>query len=169
MPKVFEQETDVNVYHYTDLNAMISILSKDKIVLRATNVLYLNDPHELLEGIDVINEILKDKIHPGAFRNYYLTSFSANKDSLSMWGMYAANGNGCALAFDYDELSKVYPIMIKCIYGKDDIEHHFNSFHRLAQTGSFSSFGGSKPSKEDEEYNREALVLNNIIITYANQ
>ena len=42
-------ETKWNVYHYTDLNAMINILSKDKIVLRATNVLYLNAPHELFE------------------------------------------------------------------------------------------------------------------------
>lgn len=135
MPKIFEQETKWSVYHYTDLNAMINILLKDKIVLRATNVIYLNDPHELLEGIDVINGVLKNKIHPGAFRSYFLTSFSANRDNLSMWGMYAANGNGCALAFDYDELSKAYPIMIRCIYGKDEIEQHFNSFHKLAQTG----------------------------------
>ena len=165
MPKIFEQETKWNVYHYTDLNAMINILSKDKIILRATNVLYLNDPHELLEGIDVINGVLKNKIHPGSFRSYYLTSFSSNSDSLSMWGMYAANGNGCALAFDYDELSKAYPIMIKCIYGKNDIENHFNSFHRLAQTGVFSSFGGTKLSKEDDEHNREVLINNNIIST----
>ena len=165
MPKIFEQETKWSVYHYTDLNAMINILLKDKIVLRATNVLYLNDPHELLEGIDVINGILKSKIHPGAFRSYFLTSFSANRDNLSMWGMYAANGNGCALAFDYDELSKAYPIMIRCIYGKDEIEQHFNSFHKLAQTGFFTIFGGSQPTKEDEEHNREVLVNNNIIST----
>ncbi len=42
----------------------------------------------------------------GAFRSYYITSFSANEDNLSMWGMYAANGNGCAIAFDYDMLTK---------------------------------------------------------------
>lgn len=34
----------------------------------------------------------------------YLISFSHVKDSIPMWGMYAANGGGIALVFDRDEL-----------------------------------------------------------------
>lgn len=165
MPKIIEQETKWNVYHYTDLNALVNILHQDKIILRATNILYLNDPHELVEGIEAINKIQKTSIQAGAFRSYYITSFSSCKDILSMWGMYAANGNGCALAFDFDELVKGYEIMIKCIYGKDEIEQHFNSFHKLSQTGVFTSFVGSKRSGEDEVKSREALRVNNIITT----
>lgn len=165
MPKIFDQETKWNVYHYTDLNALINILHEDKIVLRATNILYLNDPNELIEGIEAINKIQKNSISTGAFRSYYVTSFSSCKDNLSMWGMYAANGSGCALAFDYDELAKGYEIMIKCIYGKDEIEQHFNSFQKLTQTGVFTSLVGPKLSKEDEAKNRESLLINNVITT----
>lgn len=165
MPDILGQKIKWNVYHYTDINALISILGKDRIVLRATNILYLNDPHELIEGITAINDIQKNKIHPGAFRSYYITSFSSSKDNLSMWGMYAANGNGCALAFDFDELSKGYEIILKCIYGKDEVEQSFNNLNSLTQTGVFTSLSGSKISKEDEQKNREALTINNIITT----
>lgn len=166
MPKIFDQETKWNVYHYTDTNALISILAKEKIILRATNIMYLNDPHELIEGITTIQDLQKTSLNPGAFRSYYITSFSSCNDSLSMWGMYAANGNGYALAFDFDELSKGYEIMIKCVYGKNEIEQQFKNFHNLTQTGVFTSLmGATKLSKEDEEKNRKALELNNIITT----
>lgn len=164
MPKKINQETKWYIYHYTDVNALINILAKDKIILRATNILYLNDPHELIEGITAINSIQNLSILPAAFRSYYITSFSSCKDNLSMWGMYAANGNGCALIFDYNELAEGYEIMIKCTYGKDDIEQRFNNFFNLIQTGLFTSFG-SKPSKEDEEQNRNTLTINNVITT----
>ena len=101
MPTIAGQTTNWNVFHYTDLNALINIIHKDCIILRATNVLYQNDPHEIVEGVNIVNKIEKDQnIVAGAFRSYYITSFSANEDNLSMWGMYAANGNGCAIAFD---------------------------------------------------------------------
>jgi len=165
MPKIDEQELRWNVYHYTDLNALINILGKDNIILRATNILYLNDPRELLEGIDVVNETMGCKISSGVFRNYYLTSFSDNSDDLNMWGMYAANGCGCALAFDYDELSKVYLIMARCIYGKKEIKDSFISFHNLSLTADFMPLGGQMLPKSDEEHNRRALAHNNIIWT----
>lgn len=79
--------------------------------------------------------------------------------------MYAANGNGCALAFDFDELSKGYEIMIKCTYGKGEAKQNFNNFYNLTQTGVFTSFLGAKLSKEEEEANRNALADNSIITT----
>lgn len=158
------QETKWHIYHYTDINALINILAKDKIILRATNILYLNDPHELIEGIAAINGTQNLSILPEAFRSYYITSFSLCKDNLSMWGMYAANGNGCALIFDYNELTGGYEIMIKCTYGKDKTEQQFNNFCNLIQTGRFTSFD-SKLSKEDEEQHRNTLTINNIITT----
>ena len=38
MPTIAGQTTTWNVFHYTDLNALINIVHKDCIVLRATNV-----------------------------------------------------------------------------------------------------------------------------------
>ena len=136
MPRIAGQTTNWNVFHYTDLNALINIVHKDCIVLRATNVLYQNDPHEIVEGVNIVNKIEKDQnIVVGAFRSYYITSFSANEDNLSMWGMYAANGNGCAIAFDYDMLTKSYEIMARCIYGEKAIETELGSFLKLLKTG----------------------------------
>ncbi|MDV6193257.1 hypothetical protein [Bacteroides hominis] len=67
MPTVLGQKTKWNVYHYTDLNALINILASDKILLRATNISYLNDPHELIEGISTINEVQKNILNQGDF------------------------------------------------------------------------------------------------------
>lgn len=119
----------------------------------------------LLKEYQTINEVQNKRIEPGAFRNYFITSFSSCQDNLNMWGMYAANGNGCALAFDFDELSKGYEIMIKCTYGKDEAKQSFNNFYNLTQTGVFTSFLGAKLSKEEEEANRNALADNSIITT----
>ena len=54
MPTVAGQTTTWNVFHYTDLNALINIIHKDCIILRATNVLYQNDPHEIVEGVNIV-------------------------------------------------------------------------------------------------------------------
>lgn len=165
MPTVAGQTTTWNVFHYTDLNALINIIHKDCIILRATNVLYQNDPHEIVEGVNIVNKIEKDQnIVAGAFRSYYITSFSANEDNLSMWGMYAANGNGCAIAFDYNMLTKSYEIMARCIYGEKAIETELGSFLKLVKTGCFVALGGPQPSKEDNNHNRNALY-NNIILS----
>ena len=100
----------------------------------------------------------------GAFRSYYITSFSTNEDNLSMWGMYAANGNGCAIAFDYDMLAKSYEIMARCIYGEKAIDAELDSFLKLVKTGCFVTLGGPQPSEEDNNHNRNALY-NNIILS----
>lgn len=168
MPNIAGQQLKFNLYHYTDINALIKILGKDRIVLWATNITYLNDSHELTEGIEVISEVHKELLHPGAFRSYYITSFSSNKDSLSMWGMYAANGYGFALGFDFDELSNKYPILTRCIYGKENVKESFTNTHTLIQSGTMVNFATCEPSKmskENEQANRKALAENNIIVT----
>lgn len=73
MPIVAGQATTWNVFYYTDLNALISIIHKDCIVLRTTNVLYQNDPHEIVGGVNIVNKIEKDQnIVAGAFCSYYI-------------------------------------------------------------------------------------------------
>ena len=102
------------VYHYTDLNAFINIIRNEDIVLRATNCLYLNDSNEIVEGVKSVERVIQKKIDVGAFRNYYLSSFCQTSDTLQMWGMYAANGAGCALGFDFTHLQNAYGMSIKC-------------------------------------------------------
>ncbi len=152
------------IYHYTDLNALINIVRQDKIILRATNILYLNDPRELKEGISVINRIQGNNIGPESFRSYYITSFSECIDNLSMWGMYAANGNGCALGFDLDKIKGEYWRIIRCIYGKNEIKQNFNNPRKLILSENSVSFSSTQLSKEDEDGSCIPLVGNDIII-----
>ena len=43
------------LYHYTSLQSALSILESGK--LRFTNMLYLNDPTELIEGLDIVEAV----------------------------------------------------------------------------------------------------------------
>lgn len=159
-----EQDTSWNVHHYTDLNALISILGKEKITLRATNISYLNDSRELKEGIEVVKKIENRDIHPGALRNYYITSFSKCDDNLSMWGMYAANGSGCSISFDYNSLQYGYEVIAKCTYGEEEIKNHLKKFTGLIKEGHFTAFFTPTPSQEAIEKSRNNLY-DNIILT----
>ena len=158
------EQNNRNVHHYTDLNALISILGKDKIILRATNISYLNDSRELKEGIEVVQKIENINIPPGAMRNYYITSFSNCDDNLSMWGMYAANGSGCSISFDFECLKYGYEVIAQCTYGEENIKKYLKNFTELIKNGKFTTFGDPAPSQESIEKSKTDLY-NNIILS----
>lgn len=154
-------------YHYTDMNALINILGKETISLRATNCLYLNDSQEIKESISSVKRVANVQLQEGAFRGYYLTSFSKSEDELSMWGMYAANGNGCAIGFDMDEIMKHYHIMANCFYGKESIDQYLNSFINLIKHGTITYIPYSSEEKgwSKKSILTEELATNQYILT----
>lgn len=158
-----------NIFHYTDMNALINIIRGDCILLRATNCLYLNDSNEIVEGAKAIQRVMKKTIVSAAFKSYYLTSFSRVPDQLSMWGMYASNGNGCAIGLDYNTLSRFYLMAIRCTYGECEIDKSLLSFLELNRIGAITQMG---PNHEVEQAkindNIEELrssMENNLIIS----
>lgn len=136
------------IYHYTNINALINILSLDKISLWATNISYLNDPNEIIEGVNIVNRITNSEIPPETFRNYYASSFSTEEDSLVMWSQYAANGCGCALGFDLFLLKKSYLFLNRCAYGEEDISQIFSDFSNLNEFGYQVYFSSIQPTVE---------------------
>ncbi|TPE10760.1 DUF2971 domain-containing protein [Pantoea vagans] len=116
----------MNLYHYTDLNAVHSILDTHKI--RMTDIRFLNDKTEYLQGLeileeashgvfqqtlkydkdfaDVIDEWLKKAFRElsnfeNASEMFYVASFSRSSDTLSQWrsyGMFAIEFDGEKLA-----------------------------------------------------------------------
>ncbi len=129
------------ICHYTDMNALHSILQSNEIVLRASNILYLNDKKEAREGLRVMKKIWQGvvnqmpqsqtteliqelrKIDYKLFNNFYVTSFCEYKDDLTMWRMYADDCRGCALEFDRTQLEYEYNeqpnrLFLECIYGE---------------------------------------------------
>lgn len=111
----------MDLYHYTDLNAVHSILDTHKI--RMTDIRFLNDKTEFLKGIEILREAAEGIFNgeedycPGfvaAAKNWlpqvfqelenfhyadeamYVASFSRSEDTLSQWrsyGMFAVGLN----------------------------------------------------------------------------
>lgn len=110
-----------NFYHYTDLNAFLSIIKNKKLWLSGTN--NLNDHQELHWAASKIVNILSER-KAGAeveraeliwmgfkrmFTQYYICSFSTSSDLLSQWRAYGQDGAGVAIGFSrasFPEMSR---------------------------------------------------------------
>lgn len=100
------------IYHYTDLNAFLSIIKNKKLWLSAAN--NLNDYYEVDWFLNKIykqiskvvndnNHIFLDTYWQMLRRNLgipYICSFSKNGDLLSQWRAYADDGYGVAIGFN---------------------------------------------------------------------
>lgn len=66
------------------------------------------------------------------YPQFYLTSFSANKENSSMWGNYADNHKGVCMIYESDHLGKMPGVLKKVEYGGNAVERNFfESFGRL--------------------------------------
>lgn len=135
------------IYHYTDLNALESILHHKK--LRFTDYKYLNDPTEINYGRQLMSSVLnqftdkrlnyvKDYLEKTfashKLINMYISCFSSEIDKLSLWRYYADNGSGIAIGFRrefYDlESDGTFrkPVIYKINYQQSEIENIFKQF-----------------------------------------
>ncbi|OCW20987.1 DUF2971 domain-containing protein [Pseudomonas aylmerensis] len=127
----------MNLYHYTDVNAVKSILERKKLWL--TDVRFLNDAEEMSEGFKIIIRYLEYQVKkfPDRHEQFYgaveyikgsillregygldrrpvfVSSFSQSKDLLSQWRAYGAY----AIEFDAELLP--FPLS-KCLYDDDE-------------------------------------------------
>jgi len=124
------------IYHYCNLDALISILKNQ--IIWASNYKYLNDSTEIQSAIDVIEKNI-DLIESGfvgvkgriaLFRSlkramsgydYYITSFSKKADVLSQWRGYAQNGRGVCIGFDEKCLEELGFDVLDVIYGRQEL------------------------------------------------
>ena len=85
-----------------------------------------------------------------------------------MWGMYAANGGGCAIGFDLDIISKSYDGLIRCTYGKKEIDDNLRNFTNLIRNGVSTFFpanGGPATIKRNTGKDLEGMLTNQYIAT----
>ena len=121
------------IYHYTTISALFNgILTKNDICLWATNAQYLNDPQDILYGINLVSKIFDEDKLRGEFlsqkedflKNSFITSFSYKNDFLPMWSMYGANGSGISLGFKHDLMTTKNQYFFNCLYfSKRDLKH----------------------------------------------
>lgn len=132
-------KTAMPLLHYTDLNAVVSILRKP--TLRCTDLRYLNDRTEFKHGIERLSETFKT-VGPGFFINegrakdaenyiadaldravlqfseynpYFVMSLSRSADLLSQWRGYGSY----AIEFNEAELIRQVPSLSECEYQAD--------------------------------------------------
>jgi hypothetical protein len=121
-----------SVYHYTTLDAAISILGKDKkpyLCFWGTRYDSMDDPYDYLYAKDIIipglTEFLKgSNVIPKENKEYvamfpYIVSFSKKEDDFFMWRTYHAD---IALEIDYEVLKS------SCFI-KNDKEEVIQRFH----------------------------------------
>ena len=107
---------DTPLYHYTDERGLKGIIESETIWF--TNYRHLNDPSELIHGIDLAKDVsraletgadkrvglflqmLRHMLSEQNFSNaldFFIASFSRERDDLGQWRSYADNGRGYAL------------------------------------------------------------------------
>ncbi len=114
--KHFVQDFPGLLYHYTDLNALISILSNHDLWL--TNSRFSNDDHEITHGYEIALSVIKEKrgqSNNPEFKKYcdeveellseppqgvYICCFCEKDNLLSQWRSYGENGSGISIGFD---------------------------------------------------------------------
>lgn len=84
------------VYHYTSLESALSIISKERVVLRAGRYDAMNDPDDSTYGITMSNKVLGGELADATIDTYlydmspYLVSFCKENDMPLMWRLYNA-------------------------------------------------------------------------------
>ncbi len=115
--------TPALLFHYTSAEGLHSILTNRK--LRLTNARYLNDSQEILQGLEIVRQVLAELQREcphsaGDYRdltdvlqphrcNTYVACFSEDEDELSQWRAYADDGRGYAIGFCSTRLANFRP------------------------------------------------------------
>jgi hypothetical protein len=114
--------TPNNLYHYTTAQGLLGIIEKNE--LWASNLRCMNDQSELQYTIDLVENMLREKVRDGfphlpketwenilgrfeSFDNAYSCCFCEERDQLSQWRAYSQKGTGYSIGFDIRELSRI--------------------------------------------------------------
>lgn len=154
------EETKELVYHYTSLDAFISIVNSR--TFRFGDARAMNDYTEIDHNINLLLNLEKQKpelikklnISDKEFNkgienikffkkhieNHYIhiMSFSKNSDSLNQWRGYANNGKGMCFSINLSALqhclNSTYRIAGHCVYKQEELDTEARNLLKLAST-----------------------------------
>ena len=115
------------LYYYSSLETLVNGIlvenpkPNNEVCIWATRWSHMNDKLEVKSGLDLLkNGNMPSTIigfHEQYIEKLHVICFTENKDKLQMWNGYGKRGYGVMLAFDFKELLKYYPNLLKpCIY-----------------------------------------------------
>lgn len=160
-----KREIPNNLYHYTDLNALIGIVSKKELWL--TNQYFLNDRDEYKIGIRLIQDVfleqkkkylnnkkasiflntLDSAIELISRSNVFTISFSEEQDLLSQWRGYANNCKGVSIDFlSLKDFIESGIQLLPCIY---DVEEHREYINYIFDSTMYILFSTKEENKTD--------------------
>jgi Protein of unknown function (DUF2971) len=111
-------KVEATLYHYTNVGGLRGIIQNECIWF--TDFRHMNDPSEVIHGIDMARDVIRDvrtgadgrvdlflqcladMMTPANFSRaleYFIGSFSRASDDLGQWRAYADNGRGVAIGF----------------------------------------------------------------------
>jgi len=145
---VVNRKPPTTLYHYTDFNGLIGIVSTGQIWMG--DVFFLNDKKEYLEGLDIFNlELAKRK---EGYKNdgisvflntlgtveealkkqtQFVFSLTEDNDLLSQWRGYTNNGMGVSIGFSSSEFLNSFKLL-PCIYDRTEQELYVSHLFDLA-------------------------------------
>lgn len=95
--------------HYTSVDVLCKLFTEiknDEFLFHASSVVFMNDSAEYMAARkhcrDGVEEMLMEEITGMPFA----LCFSEREDIIPMWNMYAKEGKGACLMFDYDKLKE---------------------------------------------------------------
>lgn len=150
--KILKNHYNGHICHYTSSSSLLEILKKNKLWF--SNIFYLNDSEELLYTYRLLDETTEEQKRLNAFfkdaisshcysilkeknikdlssfgkKEYYVASFSKDKDNLNMWNYYTkiSNATGYNIVFNKEQLivdlknKNLFPIHGLVNYKKDE-------------------------------------------------
>jgi hypothetical protein len=179
---------DSYLYHYTTIDAFISIVEKQE--LWASNICYLNDSAEVHLAAALASELLKteiddesdgprrtrleavasslDELRLGTFVRplSFVCCFSGEEDDLNQWRSYCRSG-GIAIGFRRGDLQGLTekqglgqaPNLVQCIYDKEKQREAIRlCINRAVEVTPGGTFGASMSSAEIDQFRADLLL-----------
>lgn len=146
---VLSREPKGTLYHYTTQAGLLGIIKdrpkdpKDQPEIWATHTQYLNDATEYCRAVDAVTSEISRRLDVASgdssriltdmaqgvkglwgrgdqWINVCVTSFSEDRDSLSLWRAYGGSHSGCAIGFNSAHLAQMVRrgefCMARCLY-----------------------------------------------------
>ncbi|MBR6286174.1 MAG: DUF2971 domain-containing protein [Bacteroidaceae bacterium] len=102
--------------HYTSVDVLCKLFvgSKNKkLLFHASSVFFMNDSAEYMAALDCCRDFVTEIIMEKDLGMPFALSFSESENAIPMWNMYANDGKGVCLVFDFNQLKDYFESLQK--------------------------------------------------------